>query len=147
MILRSETFEHDDELPREHTCRGTGAPPPLKWDSVPEGTKSLVLICDDPDAPRGTFYHWGVYNLPEDMREFTIASGSGFPMAENDAGGINYAPPCPPKGHGPHTYRFYIWALDVEALRFHHIPSVKELIERARPHRLEEGLIRARFEQ
>lgn len=147
MELRSETFEHDDELPGEFTCQGAGAPPPLRWDALPEGTKSLVLFCEDPDAPRGVFHHWGVYNLPENMRGFTIASGSGFPVAENDAGGINYFPPCPPVGHGPHRYRFYVWALDVEELRFQQIPTVKELIDAARPHLLEEGMIQARFER
>ena len=148
MEIRSQSFENNDELPREYTCQGVGAPPPLEWNDLPEGTKSLVLICDDPDAPNGTFYHWGVYNLPEDMTSFTIASGAGgFPMAENDAGGANYYPPCPPKGHGPHNYRFYVWALGVEELRFNHVPTVKELVEKARPHILDEGMIQARFQQ
>ena len=64
MKLISSAFEEGGLIPEKYTCDGTDMSPPLKWDSLPEGTKSLALICDDPDAPMGTWVHWVYYDIP-----------------------------------------------------------------------------------
>lgn len=148
MEIRSTTFRNNDELPRDYTCQGSGSPPPLEWGQVPENAKSLVLICDDPDAPKGTFYHWGVYNIPPETGKFPAdPSLKDFPQARNTSGKTKYHPPCPPAGDGPHNYRFHVWALDVEELEFDATPTVEELMEKAESHVVERGILQARFEQ
>jgi|SRR5215211_1951629 len=114
--VRSSAFEDGGVIPALYTCDGQGVTPPLSWDSVPNGTKSLALIADDPDAPRGTFVHWVVYDLPpdtrrlpEDVPERQTLSG-GAQQGVNGAGRIGYTGPCPPSG--THRYVFKIYALD-----------------------------------
>ncbi len=67
--LTSPAFEEGGMIPSKYTCDGANVSPPLKWTSVPEGTKSFAIICDDPDAPAGTWVHWVIYNLPANSRE------------------------------------------------------------------------------
>lgn len=148
MEIRSRSFDHDDVLPDDYTCRGTGSPPPLEWSDVPEAANSLVLICDDPDAPGGTFYHWGVYDIPPDVTSLPAdPKAVDFPHATNDTGERNYYPPCPPEGDGPHSYRFHILAIDAEELDFVSPPTVEELLKKAEPHLVDRGMIQARFQQ
>jgi Raf kinase inhibitor-like YbhB/YbcL family protein len=114
--VRSSAFEDGGVIPARYTCDGQGVTPPLSWDSVPNGTKSLALIADDPDAPRGTFVHWVVYDLPPDTRRLpedvpgrqTLSGGAQ--QGVNGAGRIGYTGPCPPSG--THRYVFKIYALD-----------------------------------
>ena len=110
--LTSEAFADGQPIPTEFSCDGADRPPPLAWGEPPEGTRSFALIVDDPDAPSGTFRHWGAYDIPADARSL---SGS-FQQATNDFGKTGYGGPCPPKGHGPHHYRFKLLALDVDKL-------------------------------
>jgi hypothetical protein len=67
--LTSPAFDAEGPIPAEYTCGGSDTSPPLRWDSVPDEARSLVLICDDPDAPGGTWVHWVFYDLPPDMTE------------------------------------------------------------------------------
>jgi Raf kinase inhibitor-like YbhB/YbcL family protein len=116
--ITSTAFQSDGSaIPRQYTGDGEDRSPPLAWSEPPSGTKSLALICDDPDAPRGTWVHWVLFNLPAQTRILeegvptaeTIASGAK--QGKNDFGNIGYGGPAPPKGK-PHGYFFKIYALD-----------------------------------
>jgi len=108
--LTSEAFTDGQPIPTEFTCDGADRPPPLDWGVPPAGTKGFALVVDDPDAPSGTFRHWGAYNIPASARS---VPGSAA-QAVNDFGKPGYGGPCPPKGHGPHHYRFKLFALDTD---------------------------------
>jgi Raf kinase inhibitor-like YbhB/YbcL family protein len=103
-------------IPGKYTCDGDDVSPPLSWEPVPEATKSIALISDDPDAPVGTWVHWVLYNLladtqglPENVpRDPTLADGAKH--GKNSWGRPGYGGPCPPGG--THRYYFKIYALD-----------------------------------
>lgn len=84
---------------------GVDQSPPLRWSEPPSGTRSLALICDDPDAPRGTWVHWVLFSLPAQIRELdqgvptTAPLGNGAKQGKNDFGDIGYGGPAPPKGN------------------------------------------------
>jgi Raf kinase inhibitor-like YbhB/YbcL family protein len=114
--VRSSAFEDGDAIPTRYTCDGLDVSPPLSCGSVPDETQSLALIAEDPDAPRGTFVHWVIYNLPPDTRRLpedipnqpTLRSGAV--QGVNGAGGVGYMGPCPPSG--THRSSFNVYALD-----------------------------------
>lgn len=116
--ITSPAFENEGMIPAKYTCDGEDISPPLQWDAVPEGTKSIALISDDPDAPMGTWVHWVLFNLPADARELkenippdkTLPNGAK--QGTSDFGRIGYGGPCPPGG--THRYFFKIYALDTE---------------------------------
>jgi Raf kinase inhibitor-like YbhB/YbcL family protein len=109
--LSSEAFDYGEQIPRRHACDGDDLSPPLAWSAVPEGTRSLALICDDPDAPSGTFTHWVAWGL--DPSSEGLGEGEGAPAeGRGDFGTAGYRGPCPPPGHGPHRYFFRLFALD-----------------------------------
>ena len=116
--VTSSAFEDGGVIPAKYTCDGEDISPPLQWDAVPEGTKSIALICDDPDAPIGTFVHWVLFNLPADTKELAegIPKGTTLPngaqQGTSDFGRIGYGGPCPPSG--THRYFFRIYALDTQ---------------------------------
>ena len=116
--ITSSVFEDGGLIPAKYTCDGADMSPPLRWDVVPEGTKSVALICDDPDAPMGTFVHWVIFGLPAETRELAenIPSDETLPngakQGVSDFGRIGYGGPCPPSG--THRYFFKIYALDTE---------------------------------
>jgi Raf kinase inhibitor-like YbhB/YbcL family protein len=113
LTLTSTDFHHAETIPKEHTCDGANRPPAFLWSGVPEGTAALLLVCDDPDAPRGTFHHWAAYNIPPEWRGLEPAGGHprGFREAVNDFGKPGYGGPCPPHGDRPHRYLFRLSAL------------------------------------
>jgi Raf kinase inhibitor-like YbhB/YbcL family protein len=109
--LSSEAFGPGEQIPRRHACDGEDVSPPLTWSGLPEGTRGLALICDDPDAPSGTFTHWVAWGL--DPGSEGLAEGEGAPAeGRGDFGVPGYRGPCPPPGHGPHRYFFRLFALD-----------------------------------
>lgn len=116
--LKSAVFGDGEPIPRRYTADGEGVSPPLSWSDPPAGAKSFVVVCEDPDAPSGTFRHWALYNIPAERSELpegygnTETSQSGV----NDLGEHGYASPGPPLGHGPHHYHFRLAALDVETI-------------------------------
>ena len=118
--LTSSAFADGQALPAQFTCSCAGQSPPLSWSQPPQGTKSFALVVDDPDAPSGTFRHWGAYDIPANLRSLDAgagnSAGSAFAQALNDFGKPGYGAPCPPPGHGPHHYRFRLFALDVDKL-------------------------------
>ncbi len=112
-ILSSSAFEHEQPIPARHTCEGEDVSPALAWSDVPAEARSLALIADDPDAPRGTFTHWLAWGL--DAQATGLAEGERAPSeGRNDFGVTGYRGPCPPPGHGRHRYIFRLFALGDE---------------------------------
>jgi len=116
LSLTSSAFENGGNIPERYTCSGDDESPALKWTGVPEGTRSLALVMDDPDAPMGTFVHWVVYNLSpstEGLPEGVSPSASTVKVEQgvNGSNAIGYMGPCPPPGK-PHHYHFRLYALD-----------------------------------
>jgi len=116
MKLVSSAFPDGAAIPRRFTCDGENLSPPLQWSGVPEGTRSLVLLCDDPDAPAGTWHHWAVYDIPPNVTEFAVnaAQDTKIKQAVNDFRKTGYGGPCPPPRHGPHHYHFRLLALSAD---------------------------------
>ena len=118
MEIRSSAFKGGEEIPRKYTCDDIDISPPLSWTGVPEGTESFVLICDDPDAPVGTWVHWVIYNIPAETAQLSASVqktkelASGAQQGKNDFHRVGYGGPCPPPGHGYHRYFFKLYALD-----------------------------------
>ena len=116
LVLTSSAFENGGTIPVRYTGSGHNTSPPLEWTSVPNRTRSLALILDDPDAPMGTFVHWVVYNLPPAAKGL-IEGVSESASAVHGEEGVNgrssqgYTGPCPPPGT-PHHYHFRLFALD-----------------------------------
>lgn len=119
--ITSSAFAHLGEIPRVHTCDGSDTSPPLEWSGVPGGTKSFVLIVDDPDAPdpeapKMTYVHWVLYDIPGTATRLPGAPGNAVPLPAGTREGINdwqrtgYGGPCPPIGR--HRYFFKLYALD-----------------------------------
>lgn len=115
MKLTSSAFAEGTLIPRKYSCDGDDVSPPLAWSDVPAGARSLALICDDPDAPVGTWVHWVVFNLPPTV----MGLSEGVPAQKAAAGGMHganswrrlgYGGPCPPSG--THRYFFKLYALD-----------------------------------
>jgi Raf kinase inhibitor-like YbhB/YbcL family protein len=113
MNLSSFAFENGQPIPKRHTGDGDDVSPPLAWTEPPAGTKSFALICDDPDAPRGVWVHWVLFNLPADLREMPEdpSTPAGAREGTNDFGYTGYGGPAPPRGKA-HRYFFKLYALD-----------------------------------
>lgn len=116
--IKSSAFGEGDFIPKKFTADGENISPPLFWGLPPEGTKSIALIMEDPDAPIGIFTHWIIYDIPPDIRELpanipkerVLESIGGAKQGKNDFGKIGYGGPSPPPGR-PHRYIFRIYAL------------------------------------
>lgn len=110
LSVSSPAFENNKLIPSKYTCDGHDVNPPLAIEGVPEGTKSLVLSVDDPDAAKGTWDHWTVWNIPptNKIEENTVPGTEGL----NDSGKHAYSGPCPP--WGTHRYFFKVYALDAK---------------------------------
>lgn len=116
MKLESSAFSANSMIPSRYTCDGVDSSPPLSWDEPPAETHSLALICDDPDAPMGTWVHWVLYDIPPTTRQLpeqvpaqAQVAGAGN-QGRNDFGKLGYGGPCPPGG--THRYFFKLYALD-----------------------------------
>jgi len=110
MEISSPAFEQSQPIPQKYTCEGENVSPPLSFEGIPKGTKSLALIVDDPDAPSGTFDHWIAWNLSP--QSTVLSEGASAPSnGKNHYGVLEYRGPCPPPGK-PHRYFFKVYALD-----------------------------------
>lgn len=152
--LTSPAFGNNTRIPDRHTCEGEDLSPPLQWSGAPSGTKSFVLLCDDPDAPGGTFHHWAMYDIPADQTELHEGYATEAHVAEvgpavgidlrkvhqavNGFGNASYGGPCPPPGHGTHHYHFRLLALDVDRLELEQQADCPAVAAAARPHAIEE---------
>ncbi|MCJ7571085.1 MAG: YbhB/YbcL family Raf kinase inhibitor-like protein [Candidatus Thermoplasmatota archaeon] len=110
MKLSSPAFEDNKMIPSEYTCDGADISPPLSFSNIPENTKSLALIMDDPDAPIKTWVHWLIWNIPVNKTGLSKGENITYPQGKNDFGYLDYGRPCPP--YGTHRYFFKLYALD-----------------------------------
>jgi len=120
MVLKTKAFQPSDAIPQNYTCDGADVSPDLTWEGAPKETRSLALICDDPDAPVGTFNHWVLYalpanlsGLPENLPKKDEVDSPRCKQGTNDFGRVGYGGPCPPRG-SKHRYFFKLFALDTE---------------------------------
>jgi Raf kinase inhibitor-like YbhB/YbcL family protein len=152
MQLKSNAFAEGGVIPRRFTCEGEDLSPPLHWSDAPAGTCSFVLLCDDPDAPAGTWHHWAAYDLPVDRTALPDGAGrpdgqEGLKQAINDFGRAGYGGPCPPRGHGPHHYCFRLLALSTDRLPVRNAPSCQNVERQARKHLIAEAILVGLYER
>jgi Raf kinase inhibitor-like YbhB/YbcL family protein len=142
--LSSSAFADGARIPVRYTCEGEDISPPLAWSGTPVGTLSLALLCDDPDAPGGTWRHWALFDIPAD----TQSLAEGLPKDERvgamrqgmtDFRRIGFGGPCPPPGHGVHHYHFRLLALSVDRLDLMAQPRFEAVEQAARQHLLAEA--------
>ena len=158
IVITSTAFKQGEPIPREHTGEGADRSPLLQWTNLPEGTKELALICDDPDAPVAEpWVHWVLYKLPATTKGLpegmpqkpqlkepagALQGKNGWPEGQN----IGYRGPMPPKGHGTHHYYFRLYALGkpIDAQ-----PGLdkKALLAKIRDHVLAEGVLMGTYER
>jgi Raf kinase inhibitor-like YbhB/YbcL family protein len=143
--VSSSAFSEGQSIPEKYTCDGQNVSPPIQWSGAPEKTKSIALICEDPDAPSGTFTHWVLYDLPGTTKELAEGSSGEGKEGVNGFGKKGYGGPCPPPG-GPHRYFFRIYALDTESLG--NAGSSKEDVTTAmQGHVLAQGQLMGRYKR
>ena len=147
--LNCTAFGEGETIPKQYTGDGKDVAPPLRWSDPPQGTKSFALVCDDPDAPLGTFTHWLLYDLPPDRRELdegvpaSETLEGGAKQGKNDQGKVGYGGPAPPAGK-PHRYYFHLYALDAKV----DLPAGsgrKQLADAMKGHVLAEGRLMGRY--
>ena len=151
MGFASQVFAHGDQLPRRYVRGGENISPPLHWWDAPAGTRSFAVIMEDPDAPRGTFRHWGFHDIPRSYLDLPEAAGrmgqATGRHGVNDFGEPRYDGPEPPIGKGPHRYIFRLLALNVAHLDTPHSASVADVAEAARPHVIAEAELTGLYER
>ena len=120
--LTSSVINANQPIPKQFTCEGDGISPPLTWRGILQNTAVFAQLVDDPDAPRGVFTHWVLFNLSGNTDHLegavpqTQRLENGASQGRNDFGDLGYGAPCPPKGEAPHHYRFTLYALDTPLL-------------------------------
>ena len=146
--LTSEAFSDGTMIPKRFTCDGEDLSPPLSWSDLPTETAFLALICDDPDAPVGTWDHWVLFNIP--------ASATGLPVnvpakatlddgsvhGNNSWGRLGYGGPCPPGG--THRYFFKLYALDI-ALNLKTGATKSQLVKAMEGNILDQGQLMGKY--
>ncbi len=151
MRVASTAFSDGETIPTRYTCDGENRSPALNWELAPSGTRSFVVLCDDADAPSGTWHHWAVYDIPSDRH--SLAEGAAqqgrpaFNQAINDFKHRGYGGPCPPRGHGTHRYRFHLLALPTEQLPVSKNASCRDVERAARKTALAEAILTGLYER
>jgi Raf kinase inhibitor-like YbhB/YbcL family protein len=145
----SPAFNEGDTIPAKFTADGANKSPELRWSGAPENTKSFAVICEDPDAPRGTWTHWVLFNLPADKTGLAegVATEKELPdgtrQGKNDFGKIGYSGPDPPKGK-PHRYYYKVFALDTK-LDLPAGATRDQLLKAMKGHAVAEGQVMGKF--
>jgi Raf kinase inhibitor-like YbhB/YbcL family protein len=151
MRLSSTAFPDGSAIPRRFTCDGEDTSPPLSWDGAPPETRSFVVLCDDPDAPAGTWHHWAAYDIPATETGLAVDAArhaeKRFKQASNDFQRLGYGGPCPPRRHGPHHYHFCLLALSVDRLALRGAPSCRDVAREARKYVLAEATLMGIYER
>jgi len=148
ITITSTVFTEGSMIPQDYTCDGEDISPPLAWSGVPDGTKSLALICDDPDAPMGTWAHWVLFNMPPSAEDLPAsvppkeALDNGAKHGINDFRKFGYGGPCPPGG--THRYYFKLYALDTE-INVETGITKAQLVKTMEGHILAEGQLMGRY--
>ena len=147
MKVTSNAFNEGEHIPDRYACKGLNISPPLDWEPV-SGVVKYAIICEDPDAPSGTWTHWVIFNLPgEDssIQEWIMdreKQENGAKQGLNDFGTVGYRGPCPPGG--THRYYFSVYALDTE-LQLPSKISKLELLKEMDGHIIDEGTLMGRY--
>ena len=145
LTLTSPAFDPWGRIPDLHTGNGEDRSPALVWSGAPDGTKGYAIVCHDPDAPLMDGYtHWVAYNIPASTTELPEGV-SGISEGVNNAGDSGYMGPAPPPGHGPHSYYFWVYALDTDE-QLEPGLSRAELIDRLEDHVLEQARLVGTYE-
>jgi len=150
ITMTSSAFTEGALIPKKHTCDAEDISPDLKWSGVPREAKSLALICDDPDAPAGTWVHWVLFNIPAEAG--ALAAGippeavldSGARQGKNDFRKLGYGGPCPPGG--THRYFFKLYALDT-VLSLESGSTKARLVAAMKGHILAEGQLMGKYKR
>jgi Raf kinase inhibitor-like YbhB/YbcL family protein len=148
--ITSSAFAEGEMIPSRYTCDGADLSPDLAWRGVPEAAQSLTLICDDPDAPGGTWVHWVLFNMPADTdglpsgipSDATLENGARH--GTNDFRRLGYGGPCPPGG--THRYFFRLYALDI-ALDLESGIDPARLLEAMEGHILAEAQLMGKYKR
>jgi len=156
--ISSTAFAEGEPIPKKYTGEGEDVSPPLAWDKLPEGTRQLALICDDPDAPTPEpWVHWVIYKIPADAgglaegvaQDAEPADPAGACQGKNswtDGQTIGYRGPMPPPGHGTHRYFFKLYALD-EPLAIGPGVDKQTLLEKMSGHVIGRGQLMGTYER
>ncbi len=146
LTVTSTAFKEGEMIPRKYTCDDRDLSPQIGWSGVPAGAKTIALICDDPDAPAGTWVHWVVFNIPATVKE--LAEGASMPAGAkqgiNDFRKLPYGGPCPPGG--THRYFFKIYALDT-VLALKEGATKGELLRAMEGHVLAQGQLMGKYKR
>ncbi|MDH3230432.1 MAG: YbhB/YbcL family Raf kinase inhibitor-like protein [Alphaproteobacteria bacterium] len=142
LTLTSTAFADGARIPEIYSCDGADISPPLGWSGAPAGTRSFALLCDDPDAPGGTWTHWAAFDIGADATGLRESYPKGacvdaVRQAITDFGRPGYGGPCPPRRHGVHHYHFRVLALDVAQLDLPADATFGDVAEAAEAHVLD----------
>ena len=149
ILVSSPAFVEEGFIPAKYTCDGDDISPPLEWSKPPRNTRSIALICEDPDAPVGTWVHWVLYALPSSLTELPEGVSAaeilpnGARQGINDFKRVGYGGPCPPPGPS-HRYFFRLYALDIE-LDLSPGATKEDLLGALEGHILSEGRLMGRY--
>lgn len=148
--LTSPAFKQGEPIPSKYTCDGANVSPALAWSNLPQGTKSLALICDDPDAPKGIWVHWVIFNIPAKESGLPEAVPADTTLSNGATQGLNdfklsgYGGPCPPSGR--HRYFFKIYALG-SVLKSGPETTKKDLLQAMEGHILGQGQLMGTYQR
>ena len=150
LMLATPAFSPGGEIPTEYTCDGADISPALAWSGVPPGSKSLVVVIEDPDAPSGLFMHWAAYDIPPVTNGLSAGygggrPGSGFREGRNDFGTEGYRGPCPPRGGGTHHYVFRLLAISRPRLDLAPTASDADVLRAAQPYVIQQAELMGTF--
>ena len=150
MRLTSPAFAEGEDIPSRHSCDGANHSPPLAWSDAPDGTRGFAIVCLDPDAPVGTWYHWAAFDIPpgaDHLGQHCAPDAAGLHQGINDFGRRGYGGPCPPRGRGAHHYRFTLYALDVARLDLPSNPRCRDVEHAARTHAIASATLTGLYER
>ncbi len=147
--VTSPSFKESALIPIKYTCQGDDVSPAIQWEPGPKSTKSFVLLADDPDAPKGTWVHWIVFNIPATVtllpENVSIDTIPGALEGTNSAARVGYMGPCPPDDKA-HRYYFKIYALDM-LLDFNENITKVDLEKAIDGHVIAQGYIMGRYQK
>jgi len=147
MILESPVIRPQKKIPEKYTADGRDVSPPLYWDNAPEGTTEFALLVEDPDAPhRAPWVHWLLFSIPRQRDHISENSAGGGFVGRNSWGRTEYNGPKPPPGHGPHRYRFVLYAMD-EPMRASWGAPKEEVIDEIRAHAIDKAELVGTYER
>jgi len=146
LTLTSDAFQDGQPIAQIYSCDGANHSPAISWGDPPAGTRSFALVIDDPDAPGGTYRHWGVYDIPASARGIGEGQHVGTEV-NNDGGKPGYTGPCPPHGNGVHHYHFKLFALGVDKLGLKQGSNVADVENAASAHAIAQGELIGTYER